>query len=52
VTGPVELVPYVSSSARDTDPPASWWMCTPMGAENLTDGILRTRYRESRYGTR
>jgi hypothetical protein len=48
VTGPVELVLYISSSARDTDFTGKLVDVYPDGrAENLTDGILRTRYRES-----
>jgi putative CocE/NonD family hydrolase len=48
VTGPVELVLYVSSSARDTDFTGKLIDVYPDGrAELLTDGILRARYRES-----
>lgn len=48
VTGPVELVLYVSSSARDTDFTGKLVDVYPEGsAEILTDGILRARYRES-----
>jgi putative CocE/NonD family hydrolase len=48
VTGPVELVLYVSSSARDTDFTGKLVDVSPDGrAEILTDGILRARYRES-----
>jgi putative CocE/NonD family hydrolase len=48
VTGPIELVLYVSSSARDTDFTAKLVDVYPDGrAEILTDGILRARYRES-----
>jgi putative CocE/NonD family hydrolase len=48
VTGPVELVLYVSSSAQDTDFTGKLIDVYPDGrAELLTDGILRVRYRES-----
>jgi uncharacterized protein len=48
VTGPIKLVLYVSSSARDTDFTGKLVDVYPDGrAEILTDGILRTRYRES-----
>jgi putative CocE/NonD family hydrolase len=48
VTGPVELVVYVSSSAPDTDFTGKLVDVHPDGrAEILTDGILRARYRES-----
>jgi hypothetical protein len=55
VTGPVEVVLWVATSALDTDftaklidvyPPSPWY---PLGyALNLTDGIQRLRYRRSR----
>jgi putative CocE/NonD family hydrolase len=48
VTGPIALVLYVSSSARDTDFTGKLVDVYPDGrAEILTDGILRARYRES-----
>ena len=48
VTGPIELVLFVSSSARDTDFAGKLVDVYPDGrAEILTDGILRARYRES-----
>ena len=48
VTGPIELVVYVSSSACDTDFTGKLVDVYPDGrAEILTDGILRARYRES-----
>jgi uncharacterized protein len=48
VTGPIELVLYVASSARDTDFTGKLVDVHPDGrAEILADGILRTRYRES-----
>ena len=48
VIGPVEVVLYVSTSARDTDFTAKLVDVFPDGyARNLTDGILRLRYRES-----
>ncbi len=48
VTGPIALVLYISSSARDTDFTGKLVNVYPDGrAEILTDGILRARYRES-----
>jgi len=48
VTGPVSLEIYVSSSAIDTDFAGKLVDVSPNGlAENLTDGILRSRYRNS-----
>lgn len=48
VTGPIELVLFISSSARDTDFTGKLVDVYPDGrAEILTDGILRARYRES-----
>ena len=48
VTGPVKAVLYVSSSAPDTDFTAKLVDVFPNGeARNLTDGILRLRYRDS-----
>jgi putative CocE/NonD family hydrolase len=48
VTGPIELVVYISSSARDTDFTGKLVDVYPDGrAEILSDGILRSRYRES-----
>ena len=48
VIGPIELVLYAASSALDTDFTAKLVDVWPSGrAENLTDGILRARYRES-----
>jgi uncharacterized protein len=48
MTGPVELVMFVSSSAVDTDFTAKLIDVHPDGrAEIVTDGILRARYRES-----
>ncbi len=48
VTGPVKVVLYASSSAPDTDFTAKLVDVFPDGgAWNLTDGILRARYRES-----
>ena len=48
VTGPVSLELYVSSSAVDTDFTGKLVDVWPNGfAENLTDGILRVRYRNS-----
>jgi uncharacterized protein len=48
VTGPVSLDLYVSSSALDTDFTGMLVDVWPNGfAQNLTDGILRLRYRNS-----
>jgi putative CocE/NonD family hydrolase len=48
VTGPVSLDLYVSSSAVDTDFTGMLVDVWPNGlAQNLTDGILRLRYRNS-----
>lgn len=48
VTGPVRVVLYVSTSAPDTDFTAKLVDVYPDGrAINLTDGILRLRYRQS-----
>ncbi len=48
VIGPVQVVLYVASSARDTDFTAKLVDVAPDGsARNLTDGILRLRYRNS-----
>lgn len=48
VTGPIELVLYVSSATPDTDFTGKLVDLHPDGrAEILTDGILRARYRES-----
>jgi len=53
VTGPVKLILCASSSAPDTDWTAKLVDVSPCGyARNLTDGILRARYRNSmRAGT-
>ena len=48
VTGPVSLELYASSSAVDTDFTAKLVDVWPNGfAQNLTEGILRGRYRNS-----
>ncbi|MGH9435048.1 MAG: CocE/NonD family hydrolase [Terriglobia bacterium] len=48
VTGPVKLVLYASSSAVDTDFVATLVDVDPGGfARNVTDGIVRARYRNS-----
>jgi putative CocE/NonD family hydrolase len=48
VTGPIGADLYVSSSAVDTDFTAKLVDVWPNGfAQNLTDGILRMRYRNS-----
>jgi uncharacterized protein len=49
VTGPVKVELYVKSSALDTDFTAKLVDVGPDGfARNLTDGIIRARYRNSR----
>jgi putative CocE/NonD family hydrolase len=49
VTGPVSLDLWVSSSAVDTDFTGKLLDVAPSGfAQNLTDGILRMRYRHDR----
>ena len=49
VTGPVSLTLYASSSAPDTDFTAKLVDVEPCGyARNLTDGIIRARYRRPR----
>ena len=51
VTGPVIVTLYASSSAVDTDFTAKLVDVDPKGfARNLTDGIIRARYRKSREG--
>ena len=46
VTGPIRVVLYASTSAPDTDFTAKLVDVFPNGeARNLTDGILRMRYR-------
>jgi hypothetical protein len=48
VTGPVSLELYVKSSAVDTDFTGKLVDVWPNGfAQNLTEGILRARYRDS-----
>ncbi|HVN89695.1 MAG TPA: CocE/NonD family hydrolase [Candidatus Binataceae bacterium] len=48
ITGPVSVVLWASSSAIDTDFTAKLVDVRPDGyAQNLTDGIIRARYRES-----
>jgi uncharacterized protein len=48
VTGPIKVVLFVSSNALDTDFTAKLVDVFPDGtARNLTDGILRMRYRDS-----
>jgi uncharacterized protein len=48
VIGPVKVVLYAATSARDTDFTAKLVDVFPSGyARNLTDGILRLRYRNS-----
>ena len=49
LTGPIRMVLYAASSARDTDFTAKLVDVHPTGyAQNLADGIVRARYRESR----
>ena len=49
VTGPITVTLYASSSARDTDFTAKLLDIAPSGyARNLTDGIIRARYRAPR----
>lgn len=49
ITGPITLDLYVKSSAVDTDFTAKLVDVWPDGfAQNLTEGILRARYRDSR----
>ena len=53
VTGPIMLTLYASSSAPDTDFTAKLVDVEPDGyARNLTDGVIRARYRESRSDAR
>ncbi len=48
VTGPVKVVLYAASSAVDTDFTAKLVDVDPSGyARNLTDGIIRARYRKT-----
>ncbi|HVW84424.1 MAG TPA: CocE/NonD family hydrolase [Bryobacteraceae bacterium] len=48
VTGPIRVILYASSTAPDTDFTAKLIDVFPSGeARNLTDGILRVRYRDS-----
>ncbi len=51
VTGPITVTLYASSSARDTDFTAKLVDVDPNGyARNLTDGIIRARYRRPEEG--
>jgi len=48
VTGPIRMILYASSSAKDTDFTAKLVDVHPGGyVRNLCDGIIRARYRES-----
>jgi putative CocE/NonD family hydrolase len=48
ITGPIKLILYAASTATDTDFTAKLVDVFPNGeARNLTDGILRARYRDS-----
>ena len=50
VTGPISVTLYASSSAVDTDFTAKLVDVEPCGcARNLTDGIIRARYRKPRH---
>jgi putative CocE/NonD family hydrolase len=52
VTGPVSLELYAKSSAVDTDFTAKLVDVSPDGfAQNLTEGIIRARYRDSQEKT-
>lgn len=47
VTGPVRVILYAASSARDTDFTALWFDAHPNGfRQRLCDGIVRARYRD------
>jgi uncharacterized protein len=49
ITGPITVKLYAASSAPDTDFTAKFVDLRPDGyAQNLADGIIRARYRESR----
>jgi uncharacterized protein len=49
ITGPITVTLYAASSASDTDFTAKLVDVRPDGyAQNLADGIIRARYRESR----
>ena len=49
VTGPVTVTLFASTTARDTDFTAKLVDVNESGyARNLTDGIIRARYRDSR----
>ena len=49
VTGPISVTLYASTSARDTDFTAKLVDVEPCGyARNLTDGVIRARYRTPR----
>ena len=53
VTGPITVVLYAASSARDTDFTAKLVDVEPSGySRNLTDGIIRARYRNQNGPTR
>ncbi len=48
VTGPIKVVLYAASAAPDTDFTAKLVDVRPDGyAQNIADGIMRARYRES-----
>jgi hypothetical protein len=49
ITGPISVTLYAASSAPDTDFTAKLVAVRPDGyAQNLADGVIRARYRESR----
>ena len=51
VTGPIKLHVFISSSAKDTDFTAKLLDIEPCGyARNLTDGIIRGRFRNTNQG--
>ena len=53
ITGPITVQLYAASSAPDTDFTAKLVVVRPDGyAQNLVDGIIRARYRESRANPR
>jgi putative CocE/NonD family hydrolase len=53
ITGPITVQLYAASSAPDTDFTAKLVAVRPDGyAQNLADGIIRARYRESRANPR
>ncbi len=48
VTGPVHITLWAASPAVDTrTSPRNWWASIQMATQNLFDGIIRARYRDS-----